>query len=460
MASVAGLLVILVTLANGKTLISGTSKEIASVLLQTNKAVAFKGLDFDSGAADREALASEKLPETKCKAAVNQDDLKVGIDLGVKFLVRSQREAGNFRYEYNWLTQAEADEDNPVRQAGTLWGLSLLHVDDPKRNLLPTLQKGLKYFEKHSSDFENGERLLIYPGQDPQKLGSVALLALSHIEVLRHPDLLSSEEKATYEAHLEGFLKALLAARTGKSNFYKYYDSKTGKHFGNSSPYYDGECLLALVKAAKYLGHSHLWSDIKESAEAGWRKNVKEGLQLAERSSDEVNGKKLKDANSRLKGYYQWSSMAWYELLGMEDPDFQKYAPRMLKYGTWLLQKGATSVLQGGSSVNMGYAFEGIIPAYITAMQEGNTELAQKFACAVQEGISNLHTLQVGHPKEYKLVESGIKSDVDAQKKFDERAKGGAQGNRDSAALRIDTTQHHLHALLMASRLLSKQQLI
>lgn len=290
-----------------------------------------------------------------------------------------------------------------------------------------------------------------YPGQDPQKMGSVALLALAHIEVLRRPEELESEqEKQTLEAHLEGYLKAILAARTGKHNFHMYYHSKGGTHFGPTSAYYDGECLLALVKAAKYLGHDHLWPQIKASAEAGWHKNVVKGLDFGEGKVQPVHESDGEKAKKRLMGYYQWSNMAWYEAMGTKDPDFSKYASRQLRYSGYILQKTKTS-----GTGNKGFLFEGIIPAYVTAVQVGDKKAEREFACGIRQGVANLHRLMVGHTKA-----DGLKEQSKADNFDDERAQGGAQGSLKSGALRIDTTQHQLHALLMAKRLVQRQALI
>jgi UDP-N-acetylmuramoyl-tripeptide--D-alanyl-D-alanine ligase len=408
------------------------------------------------GSAERETVAGTRLAAANCEASINEDDLQLGLKLGKQFLVNSQREGGNFRYEYDWLAQKESDDDNSVRQAGTLWGLSLLHVDDPKSGLLPTIRKALQYFDKYSKEFPGGKRLLIYPGQDTQKLGSVSLLALAHIEVLRRPEVLEPAEKKKYEAHLAGYLKAIVAARSGRDNFKKLYDGKTGKPYSSSSSYYDGESLLALTKAAKYLGHEEFWPLIKAAAEAGWKKHAAPGLEMLESKSTDGKGRHAliekqdkEKLTAGMKGYYQWSTMSWYELTGTKDPDFAKYANRTMQFGNWLNQKNP-----GESRANLGYAFEGLIPAYITAVRQGNTKLEQELACTIKKGVENLHSLQVGHPKASSLAKS------DRKKYEDKLAQGGAQGSRDSAALRIDTTQHQLHALLMAKRLLQKQAIV
>lgn len=403
---------------------------------------------------ERETVARKALANAKCNSSLDQDDLQLGLRLGSQFLLRSQRPAGNFRYVYDWLKQTETDEDNPVRQAGTLWGLSLLHVDDPKSGLMPAIRKGLHYFGKHSVEFPGGLRLTCYPRQENQKLGSVGLLALAHIEVLRRPEALeSSEEKQQLEAHLQGYLKAILAARTRNNNFHKFYDGQTGRVFGSSSPYFDGECLLALVKAAKYLGHDHLWSHIKVSAEAGWRKNVLRGLDILQGNLPEdeftiIDREAQDNAMKHLKGYYQWSTMAWFEMMGTKDPEFEKYGQRTMRYSAWMADKVA------GVDANTGYALEGLIPAFVTAVQVGNQHLVKKLACTIRDGIENLHSMQVGHTKANGLVER------DTEKGKDKRALGGAQGDHSSPVLRIDTTQHQLHALLMASRLMGQQALI
>jgi len=158
-------------------------------------------------AADREMAAGTKLAAETCESPVDLDDLNLGIRLVSEFLVRSQQPSGNFRYEYDWLSQSENNDVSPVRQAGTLWGLSLLHVDDAKLGLMPNIRKGLQYFKKNSVEFPGGVRMMAYPGQKNQKIGSVALLALSHIEVLRRPEALeSAAEKQELEAHLAGYL--------------------------------------------------------------------------------------------------------------------------------------------------------------------------------------------------------------------------------------------------------------
>jgi len=410
--------------------------------------------------AQREAVAGTTLAKISCDAAVNLDDLQLGLSLGSQFLVRSQQAAGNFHYEYNWLSQAEVDDDSAVRQAGTLWVLTLLHVDQPKSERTPAIRKAFQYFDKHSAEFSGGLRKVIYPGQKSQNLGAVALLALAHIEVLRRPEVLeSAKEKQLLETHLAGYLKTILAARTHKNNFHKNYDNTTGKHFGPPWAFYDGQSLLALVKAAKYLGHDHLWPHIKASADAGWRQNV-----LLSLEANKKGRHSKKEVRKRLGRYYQWGSMSWYELLGTKDADFTKYSDRMLRCAHWALgrskraSKGQASRRKHPDAAK-GFAFEGLIPAFVTAVQQGDQHLTQELGCAIRKGVENLHSRQVGHTKASALAEL-FKKPGDVELCDDPRAQGGVQSLQSSPTLRIDTTQHQLHALLMARRLLQRQALI
>lgn len=415
-------------------------------------------LELDAGASLRnegqiestEALAGRRLMEADCKTSLSKDVLvdylASGIDLGARFLVQSQRETGNFRYEYNWQTKEESNDDNPVRQAGTLWGLSLLHLDGiagsngTAEQLLPAIRKGLKYFLEHSSVKSGGRRIIIYPGQAKQKTGVIALLALTHIEVLRKPEKLEQADITELQGHLDGYLNTILAAATKKYTFHAAYQ-QDGEAYGPSSAYFDGESLLALVKAAKYLGRDDLWPQIKDFAEGGFKKNVKPGLswKFEEKDAEKV----LK----RLKGYYQWGTMAWYELFTSGNPDYSKYAKRSLNYASWLGQH-----LEGHRKANMGYAFEGLLPAFVTAVATGNRRREKDLACKVRDGVVGLLSMQVSH-----ALAEGLASKASAS---DARAIGGCQGSADSSALRIDTTQHQLHAMLMARRLLEQQILI
>ncbi len=53
--------------------------------------------------------------------------LDMSLELGREFLLNNQKEEGSFTYKYNFITKKFSSSDSQVRQAGALWGLSLIH---------------------------------------------------------------------------------------------------------------------------------------------------------------------------------------------------------------------------------------------------------------------------------------------------------------------------------------------
>ena len=93
---------------------------------------------------------------------------------------------------------------------------------------------------------------------------------------------------------------------------------------------------------------------------------------------------------------------------------------------------------------NTGYAFEGIISAYEIAKARNDQELLARLQAVIDEGLYKLCTWQVGGPlaKENPFL---------AQHPTSEKiAVGGIMGSSDDGDLRIDTTQHQMHAVIMA----------
>ncbi len=62
---------------------------------------------------------------------VNRQLLDTSLALGKKFLLSNQLPDGSFRYEYHLATGELATRQSQVRQAGTLWGVALIHQDQP-----------------------------------------------------------------------------------------------------------------------------------------------------------------------------------------------------------------------------------------------------------------------------------------------------------------------------------------
>ena len=95
-------------------------------------------------------------------------------------------------------------------------------------------------------------------------------------------------------------------------------------------------------------------------------------------------------------------------------------------------------------SKNTGYAFEGIISAYEIAKDRKDQDMLQRLEAVIDQGLHKLCTWQVGGPLAQEnpfLVKHPTTEKI---------AVGGIMGSAYGADLRIDTTQHQMHALIMA----------
>ena len=360
-----------------------------------------------------------------CGPELTRADLDTSLELGRSFLLNNQRPAGNFEYQYDWLEQIYDPSDNQVRQAGATWGIALLYRDRPDPELLETLQRSLDFWKAQSKLSPSGTRYVTYPDARGGQLGTVALVALAHIEALRAEDPAMPEtRRAELREHLAGYLDFLLAARHPDGRFHDRFRLADGRGFGASSPYSDGESLLALVKAAKYLGRDDLKPVIDEVARAGIALNVDQAL--AEHPDSDTT-----------KGYYQWASMSWAEMVTADWEDSAFYGDTVIRLADWMIDVHKTL----RRTRNTAYAYEGIISAYVVAERRGDRFHIDKYRCVMNRGLRKLTTWQVGHP----LANPYVQRATD-----DPKSRGGIQNHAREAPLRIDVTQHQMHAVILA----------
>jgi len=465
------------------------------------------------------ALSSTNTGTMCDKKLLSRSTLDKSLALGTRFLLKHQKEAGNFDYEYDWTTDENVDDDMEVRQAGALWGLSLIFHDmmdtlPPKADIADIMDtvanlhvvavhllRGFEYFVMQNSHILEGDdgvvmRYITYPGSKTHGLGTVGLVTLALVDFLRAtenlPDyleyklfnphkrnklqqylrelmaflvtshtsvgspnfaasnrftmwnkMLSSASWKTWDVQMDPFKVLSEAGPEGEGGFfYPNYDDD-GNSYGHASSYYDGECLLAIIKAAKYLDYNFLYPVAVGSAQALYHRHVTKALKADEDSSE-------------TKGFYQWSSMCFYELATVEFFDVQQdvdyYKPD--KFGKWLVDL-ALWMIDVHETLsrpkNTGYAYEGIVPAWTYAASSHSTseQTTKHLQCTIEEGLSKLITWQVGMG----LVETNVE-DWDGQ-----RGLGGVQNSRHETGLRIDTTQHQMHATILTRRLVYNDEI-
>ena len=367
---------------------------------------------------------------------LNRAILDRSLELGTQFMLNHQKPEGNFTYIYDWVKKTYDPGDSQVRQAGAMWGLAMIYNDTPNPEVGAAVEKAMDFFAQNSKLTPDGHRYVTYPGDEAGSLGTVALCALAHIDYLRAAKSQITEEKfQNYQQLLDEYLEFLIEARIQTEPtaglWHRSYSVTSGHPYGKSSPYFDGESLLALIKAANYMGREDLQPIIIASADAGYHHNIQEALQ--------------EDPDSSItKGYYQWSSMVFFEIATSGWHNTEKYGDYVIDLANWMIDVHKTLKRMR----NTAYAYEGIIHAYQLAVQRNDTQHIEKFASVIEAGLTKLTSWQVGSP----LMNQFIRS----QPTDDPFAIGGVQNHRRESPLRIDVAQHQMHAVILARRYVHK----
>jgi hypothetical protein len=358
---------------------------------------------------------------------LNRPTLLKSVELGKSFLIANQKTAGNFNYQYDFVKKTLSQEDNQVRQAGALWGLALLYRDFPDEATKEALMRGLDFFFQVTKDGREHGMFISYPGERECHTGTVALVTLAVIETLRAgtpPDEMRREQLKTY---LSGYLAFLKQQQRPDGQFSMSYNMKRDASSGRTSPYYDGETLLALCKAARYLDRGELVPVIQKAAR-----------RMAEYYTV-ISWEKKKDSDET-KGFYQWGSMAFREYSDSGWKDAKTFEDTALALAWWMVN--THRVLSSGR--NSAYAYEGLVSAYTIAKKRNNQEALNELAYVIDRGLYRMTGWQVGGPL------SKDNNFLSSHPADDKMAVGGIMNSKDESPLRIDVTQHQMHAVLLA----------
>ncbi len=76
--------------------------------------------------------------------------LDESLALGERYMVANQKDAGNFTYEYDWRTERVLPHDGQVRQAGALWGLTLISAESWRPDTVAAIERALAFFHTHT----------------------------------------------------------------------------------------------------------------------------------------------------------------------------------------------------------------------------------------------------------------------------------------------------------------------
>lgn len=375
------------------------------------------------------------------KKKMSRDVLLKSLELGSNFILNNQKPEGNFNYQYDWLAKKMDTDDNQVRQSGALWGLALIYQYDQNPKVKVGLDKALSFFFKHTSDGPvEGSLIIEYPGEEKCATGTVALVALSIIDYLRtekatSEDLIPADYEKKLSDMLNGYIAFLKYMYMDNKHFSKEYRIDSGKRSKRHSPYFDGETILCLIKAAKYLGYKELVPLIEESS-----------MQLALDYS--INSWRKKHDSDKTKGFFQWSCMAFTEYWDAGWKDKEVMGDYVLAMSWWMIHVHET--LKKG--LNTGYVYEGLTHAYQIAKARDEKQIIDDLEYTMDKAFYKITSWQIGGP----LMDKNNYLIKQMDKANDPIAIGGIMNHKGGLPphhqLRIDVTQHQMHSVVLLLR--------
>jgi UDP-N-acetylmuramoyl-tripeptide--D-alanyl-D-alanine ligase len=364
----------------------------------------------------------EKYPEIT-RAALIQS-----IEAARAYYLSQQKQDGRFTYLLNLVTGNTSDDNNSVRQAGALWGLSCLNRDRFNEPTRRALLLGMDYYAKSTRILPTGEQCSSPFGEENITTGTIALYCLSIVEFLRgQADTLPADTKEKLNRQLDLHLAFLKSQELPDGSWCRSYNVPSGVRNNEASPYYDGETLLAYCKAARYCGRTDLLERINDSLPRLVERYLTD-IWLNQGDTDDT------------KGFYQWGCMAYDEYVAAGWEPCGDVAALAAKALTWWQLEDNHLEIRGG---NVGYAVEGLMATWRIAKLKGDTETMAVCEAVTKRIMARLMTLQVGGP--FVDCNPNLKNLPKAASK----SFGGIVASRDQLVVRIDVVQHQLHAMLM-----------
>ncbi|MDQ0290373.1 hypothetical protein [Oligosphaera ethanolica] len=350
------------------------------------------------------------------------------IEAARTYYLNQQKTEGNFTYALDISTGDVFEDDNAVRQAGALWGLACLNRDRFNEPTRRAVILGLDFFAKQTRALPSGEAATVYGEDETISTGMVALYCLSIIDFITGQEkFLPEDVLKRFRLQLDIHLHYLRSMEMADGSWARVYDVPSGYREPVASAYYDGECLLAYCKAARYLGKTELIPRINDALPKLIKRYTLDCWQPG--GDRELS-----------KGFYQWGCMACneYQQAGWEPhADLARHSAIALSW--WLLHENQLASRQGNTS----YAIEGLIAAWHCAKALNDQSAMTSIRRNCEDIMANLISWQYGGP----LMQHNPY--LSTLERVPPKAFGGITSSRDSSVVRIDIVQHQVHAMLM-----------
>ncbi len=376
---------------------------------------------------------------------VDADVLDAAIEASRAYYLGAQLPDGNFLYGLDITNDEPDSSDNQVRQAGALWGLSNLNRERFTEPTRRAVILGLDFFMHNMRQPPAGfPRVITYKGGKIIKTGTVALFCLAITDFLEGQErYLPDLQRIPYLKALENNLKFLQSMELPDGCWRAEFDANAvldGNLCPTSSPYYNGEALLAYLCALRfYNARPHL------RPPEGLDKRVEKAIPLLVQKYV-VDGLLPGGDSEQTKGFCQWGMMSFalYEA-HHEGETADVAADAALTLAWWQIFTNMVEYRTG----NTAYAVEGLLGAWHVARRRGRQEDADFLRENILRILANLLLCQIGGP-------FGDKNPYLAYWKphISERTYGGIISSQNYGYIRIDNVQHQMHAMLLARKLL------
>ncbi len=334
---------------------------------------------------------SNTSPDPETPAILTREILDASLAAGRRFLLLNQTNEGNFNYEYDFRTQKLTREDSQVRQAGATWGVATIHRDRPSDETHAALAHAIQFFKDNSVRTDDGRRYVIYPGDRQGRTGTIALLSLALTDFI--PTLPDGPERKEMAALLNEYMRFLLSLR-----------------------HHSGEHKEKIIESGEKMYHRHV-----------------------------TEARRIDPDSNATKGFYQWSTMAFYEIHTAGWSNSDRFAHRAIELANWMIEEHRTL----RRTKNTAYAHEGLCSAWELARLLGQEKAKAKIGRAVDLGLRKLTSWQVGGPIPNRYLREHPTDDP--------LAVGGVMNSMADPKLRIDVAQHQMHAVILARRYIYKE---
>lgn len=348
------------------------------------------------------------------EVALSTDRTRSIISNGVAWIVSSQEDSGHFSYEYLPYEDKYLDDDNIVRQAGTLYVLSEAYRAQSKKDVKvgEAIESSIKYLAGLSREFESGSCVRDNSTSYNCQLGSTALTLLGILSFVGS----DSDKRDKYEDLINDYVSFILASRLDERGFSKGYNFGGGFR-DSESPFYNGEVMLALVHYYQFDPDPEVKNTLEE---------VMSYLMKADHDSN----------------LYLWIMATLKDMQMLwPDPEYIKYVE---EFTDWRVAKSA---LYRNTTHNYCAYTEGLASAYSVLKNNVSSEKDLALSKELNYWLNKNARLQVDTTNPYRLTknETGLQISKINNAKL---AHGGFLTGADELTQRIDFTQHCVSSYL------------